>query len=71
MQKFQIAIKFGRKLREERRKRNLSQHRLAYKAGLNKHYIGMLERAECNVTLPRLNKIAKALGLKVRDLMDF
>ena len=71
MRKNQSSIKFGKKLRQERIKRDFSQERLAYKAGLNKNYIGMLERAENNVTLPRLEKIAKALGMKVRDLVEF
>ena len=71
MRNTQSSIKFGKKLRQERIKRGFSQERLAYKAGLNKNYIGMLERAENNVTLPRLEKIAKALGMKVRDLVDF
>lgn len=67
--KKEILIKFGAKVREERLKCNLSQERLAEKAGLHRTYIGMVERAEKNITLTNIQKIADALGLKVRSLM--
>ena len=67
--KKEILIKFGAKVREERLKRNLSQERLAEKACLHRTYIGMVERAEKNITLTNIQKIADALGLEVRSLM--
>jgi len=64
----QILIKFGERVREERKKAGLSQEQLAMKAGLHRTYIGMVERAEKNITLENIEKIAKALGLKISDL---
>jgi len=66
--KREILIKFGLKVREERRKLGLSQEQLASRAGVHRTYIGMIERAEKNITLENIGKIAKALGIKIHDL---
>ena len=67
-----ILEKFGEKVREERHKRGLSQEELAARAGVHRTYIGMIERAEKNITLENIEKITKALGLKISDFFkDF
>jgi transcriptional regulator with XRE-family HTH domain len=66
--KKKILIKFGNKVREERMKQGLSQEQLAVKAGVHRTYIGMVERAEKNITLLNIEKIAKALNTKIIDL---
>jgi len=63
-----INIRFGKKVREERLKRNLSQEALAEKAGVHRTYIGMIERAEKNITLENIEKIADALKIKISQL---
>ena len=68
--KKEILIKFGKKVREIRIKQNLSQEKLATKAGVHRTYIGMIERAEKNITLGNIEKIAKALGLSVKELFN-
>ena len=68
--KKEILIKFGKKVREIRVKQNLSQERLAAKAGVHRTYIGMIERAEKNITLENIEKISKALGLSVKELFN-
>ena len=60
--------KFGIRVRHERMKLNLSQEELAARAGVHRTYIGMIERAEKNITLQNIEKIAKALGLSISDL---
>lgn len=67
----QILRQFGRRVREERLRQGLSQEKLAAKAGVHRTYIGMIERAEKNITLTNMEKIAKALGKKVGDLINF
>ncbi len=70
--KKQILIKFGQKVRDERNKQKISQEELAERAGVHRTYIGMIERAEKNITLENIEKIAKALGLKLGSLFkDF
>ncbi|HDH05362.1 MAG TPA: XRE family transcriptional regulator [Nitrospirae bacterium] len=63
-----VNIRFGKKVREERQKRSLSQERLAMKAGVHRTYIGMIERAEKNITLENIDKLAKALGIPIEEL---
>jgi transcriptional regulator with XRE-family HTH domain len=60
----------GETIRTRRRRARLSQEKLAEKADLNRNYIGEIERAEKSITLETLEKIAKALGVRVRDLVD-
>lgn len=62
--------KFGEKVREERLKQGLSQEELGSKAGVHRTYIGMIERAEKNITLENIEKITKALGLKIQDFFS-
>lgn len=71
MKKQPILIKFGEKLREERTKRGLSQEKLAELADVHRNYIGFLERAERNPSLVQLDKIAKALKMRAKDLIDY
>lgn len=63
-----ILIKFGHKIRKERLKKKLSQEKLAEIAGFHRTYVGMIERAEKNITLTNVEKIAKALRLDVSTL---
>lgn len=63
--------KFGHKVREERLKQGLSQEELAARARVHRTYIGMIERAEKNITLENIEKIATALKLKINDLLTF
>ena len=70
--KHEILIKFGNKVREERVKLALSQEELARRAGVHRTYIGMIERAEKNITLENIQKVCKALNVKIRDFfVDF
>jgi len=63
-----VLIKFGQRVREERLKQKLSQEEFADIAGVHRTYIGMIERAEKNITLENIQKIAKALKVKISDL---
>ncbi|MBI2309640.1 helix-turn-helix transcriptional regulator [Candidatus Collierbacteria bacterium] len=65
-----ILIKFGQKVREERLKQKLSQEQFADIVGVHRTYIGMIERAEKNITLENIEKIAKALKIRISDLLD-
>ena len=67
--KSKILIKFGHKVREERLKRGLTQEEFSSKAGVHRTYIGMIERAEKNITLESMKKIANALNLKLSQLL--
>ena len=60
-------VRFGQKVRSERERKGLSQEELASRAGVHRTYVGMIERAEKNITLANIEKICKALGLSIRD----
>lgn len=66
----EILIKFGHRVRETRKERNLSQEELSFKADLHRTYIGMIERAEKNITLVNIEKIAKALNVDIKELFN-
>jgi len=60
----------GDTIRNRRKLAGLSQESLAEKADLHPVYIGKVERGEQWVSLHALLRIAKALGVRVRDLVD-
>lgn len=66
--KREVLIKFGNKVREERLSLDLSQEELAARAGVHRTYVGMIERAEKNITLTNIEKIAKALKLSIDEI---
>ena len=66
-----ILEEFGAKVRERRLALGLSQEELASRAGVHRTYVGMVERAEKNVTLRNIERIAKALELPIDQLMHF
>lgn len=67
-----ILIKFGKRVQELRIKRGISsQMDLANKSGLDRTYIGGVERGERNVALKNIAKIAKALNVRIEDLFSF
>jgi len=69
--KEEILIKFGERVRKIRKEKGLSQEQLAFKADLHRTYIGMIERAEKNITLINIQKIAKALEISEYQLLKF
>jgi transcriptional regulator with XRE-family HTH domain len=70
MKKREILVKFGKKVREERKKLGYSQEVLADKAGVHRTYIGMIERGEKNITLANIQKVSKALKIKISKLVE-
>jgi transcriptional regulator with XRE-family HTH domain len=60
---------FGRNVQKYRKEKRISQEKLAELAGVHRTYVGMIERAEKNITLRNMEKIAKALGVEIKDLL--
>ena len=59
----------GETVRSHREAVDLSQEKLAELADLSRNYIGELERGETNVSIEALVRVAKALRVRVRDLV--
>ena len=68
MENKEILVKFGSRVRQFRKEKNLSQEELSFKAGLHRTYIGMIERGEKNITLMNIDKISKALNIDISIL---
>jgi len=63
-----IRVRFGRSLRQRREKLRVSQEAFADMCGLDRAYVGGIERGERNVALVNIEKIAKALRISVSEL---
>jgi transcriptional regulator with XRE-family HTH domain len=63
--------KFGQKLREIRKARNMSQEQLALDTGFELSQIGRIERGELNTSISHVAAIAKALKVKPEELFQF
>ena len=68
MDKEPILLSFGKRVQELRKTKGISQEELASVAGVHRTYIGMIERAEKNITLCNIEKIANALNISISDL---
>jgi transcriptional regulator with XRE-family HTH domain len=64
-----VAVRFGRRLREVRRGRGISQEKLAELAGLHRTYVSSVERGERNISLLNIESLALALRVKMAELM--
>jgi transcriptional regulator with XRE-family HTH domain len=60
----------GATVRSYRQKAHWSQEKLAEKADLHPNYVGEIERGEKAVSIDTLLKIARALGVRARDLVN-
>jgi len=63
-----IRVRFGKAIRHKRRKLGVSQEAFADMCGLDRSYIGGIERGERNVALVNIEKIARALRLPLNEL---
>ena len=66
-----FVINLGIHIRQLREKRNLSQQDLATDCNIPKIQIGRIERAEINTTIRTLIKIANALDVEPKELLNF
>jgi len=57
-------------LRQIRTERDLSQEALAELVGIHRNYLGGIERRERNVSLDNLERIARALGISLAELVS-
>jgi transcriptional regulator with XRE-family HTH domain len=65
------SVKIGKAIRKAREEKGITQEKLALEAGLNRAYIGYIERGERNATTKTLAKIAKVLKVSASELLPF
>ncbi len=66
--KDEILIQFGKRVKELRTSKGWSQEELAFRTGFHRTYIGMVERAERNISLKNINRLAKTFEISIKDL---
>jgi transcriptional regulator with XRE-family HTH domain len=71
MKKKKLNELFGEKVRLVRMTKGLSQEELGHLCGLHRTYIGQVERAEKNISLNNISKIANTLDMEVKELFEF
>jgi transcriptional regulator with XRE-family HTH domain len=59
----------ARNLRVLRKQKGLSQEELAFQAGINRNYVGQIEREEKSPTVDMIEKIAMTIGVKPEELL--
>ena len=67
--KNEYLARLGLKIRKRRIKGGLTQEQLAYNSGLDRSYIGGIERGERNISVITLVKLSQNLGCSISDLM--
>lgn len=66
-----ILIDFGKRVKQLRLKKGLTQIQLANKGDFDRNYIGMIERGERNPSLLSLQRLANALEVDLSLLVKF
>lgn len=65
-----IQKQIGKRIKEIRLKRKLSQEDFALNCGLNRTYLGSVERGERNISVVNLNKICLSFKISLKEFFD-
>ncbi len=68
--KDESCFRFGKAVRRIREAAGFSQEQLADRAGIHRTYIGGIERGERNPTLVTIHRIARALNVSPKSLLE-
>lgn len=71
MNKEQLLKKFGKNVKIERIKLDLTQEQLAEKLGMSQNYLACIECGRQNMSLGKILELAQALGIKIDILLQF
>lgn len=69
LEKFKKQL--GNRIKKIRESKGLSREEVAFECNFSGSYMGMIERAEYDFKISKLYKIAKALKVDIKDLLDF
>lgn len=64
----EVKKTFGARLRQLRKSKKLSQEAVALASGLDRSYLGRIERGEANLSLVNIVRVAEALGVEAPEL---
>lgn len=69
MERDELIKEIGKRIKNERRKQELSQEELSFRAGIHTSYFGCIERGEKCPTVETLYKISSALNVPLTDII--
>lgn len=64
-----VKKSFGENLRRVRKAKGFSQEQLAHASGLDRSYVGKIERGQVNLTIEKINVLAKTLSCSLKELV--
>ena len=64
-----LSVEIGQLIRKQRTQQGITQESLALQCGIDRSYMGRIERGEVNLTVEKLYEIANTLEVHVRDLL--
>jgi transcriptional regulator with XRE-family HTH domain len=64
-----VCEAFGQNLRAIRKSKGFSQERLAYESGIDRSYLGKIERGQVSITIEKLYILANHLNCSPKDLL--
>ena len=65
----ELPIEIGQLIRKKRKEKKITQEALALQCGIDRSYIGRIERGEVNLTVEKLYEIATALEVDMKELL--
>ena len=65
----ELSLKIGHLIREKRKEKNITQESLSLQCGIDRSYMGRIERGEVNLTVEKLYEIATALEIDAKNLI--
>jgi len=66
-----IRKEIGKNIKKVRKSKNMKQIEVAVDAGVNPSYYSKIERGEVNLSLEKLYRIIKSLGVQSSDILPF
>ena len=70
MNEQQLFLAIGERIRSVRMQKNMNQQDLAARCNFEKSNMSRIESGRTNLTVRSLDRIARALDVKIRDLVD-
>ncbi|WP_288389836.1 helix-turn-helix transcriptional regulator [uncultured Acinetobacter sp.] len=65
----ELSVAIGQLIRKKRKQQSITQESLALQCGIDRSYMGRIERGEVNLTVEKLYEIASVLGVSAKELL--
>jgi transcriptional regulator with XRE-family HTH domain len=65
----ELSVAIGQLIRKQRTQQSITQESLALQCGIDRSYMGRIERGEVNLTVEKLYEIASVLGVSAKELL--